>query len=205
MQITECIGTEATSTVYAGEACGIKLALEGLLRLKRDREIKNPVIFSDSQATLKILINPPMVSGQVYIHDCVRFLRDCMDEGINVTLRWIPGQEGVPGNEAADRAAKKAAIQGPPAWDCPRGCFNSNSGLDFTWSSSTAPYSTVSKGSMEETMGQAKGWEAYQKTEHSPFQTYTPVLDLSAQSYVVNPDSASYGTNRIGALFTAYQ
>ena len=112
VQSTECIGTEGTSTVYAGEGCGIKLALKSLLRLKRDREIKKPVIFSDSQASLRTLMNPRMVSGQLYIHDCIRLLQDCIDEGIDVTFRWIPGHEGVPGNEAADRAAKKVAIQG---------------------------------------------------------------------------------------------
>ncbi|KAI7978242.1 hypothetical protein EIK77_003561 [Talaromyces pinophilus] len=112
VQITECIGTERTSTVYAGEACGIKFALKSLIRLTLVRPIKEPVIFSDSQAALQTLQNPRMVSGQEYIRGCVRLLQECKDLGIDVTLRWIPGHEGVPGNEAADRAAKKAAIRG---------------------------------------------------------------------------------------------
>ncbi|GAM42298.1 hypothetical protein TCE0_044r16145 [Talaromyces pinophilus] len=94
VQITECIGTERTSTVYAGEACGIKFALKSLIRLTLVRPIKEPVIFSDSQAALQTLQNPWMVSGQEYIQDCV------------------PGHEGIPGNEAADHAAKKTAIRG---------------------------------------------------------------------------------------------
>jgi ribonuclease HI len=112
VQITECIGTESTSTVYTGESCGIKFALKSLIRLQRDRTIKKPVIFSDSQAALKTLRNPRMVSGQEYIRDCVHLLSECTDMGIDVTLRWIPGHEGVPGNEAADRAAKRAALTG---------------------------------------------------------------------------------------------
>ncbi|EED20829.1 hypothetical protein TSTA_040230 [Talaromyces stipitatus ATCC 10500] len=95
-QRTECIGTEGTSTVYAAE----------------DIRTKKLVIFSDSQAALKTLMNLRMVSGQTYIQGCVDSLRKCTDENIDVTLRWIPGHEGVPRNKAADRAAKRTALIG---------------------------------------------------------------------------------------------
>jgi ribonuclease HI len=67
VQITECIGTERMSTVYAGEACGIKFALQSLIQLMLVQPIKELVIFLDSQAALQMLQNLWMVSGQEYI------------------------------------------------------------------------------------------------------------------------------------------
>jgi ribonuclease HI len=32
----------------------------------------------------------------------------------NVTLMWIPGHQGIPGNEEADRLAKEGVVEVPP-------------------------------------------------------------------------------------------
>jgi ribonuclease HI len=102
-QMTECIGTEETSTVYAAEACGIRFALSTLLRFAEDHvRLRKVAIFSDSQAALQSIRNPRMVSGQTYIRDCINLYWECVENDIDVVIHWIPGHEGVPGNEAAD-------------------------------------------------------------------------------------------------------
>jgi hypothetical protein len=112
-QMTECIGTEETSTVYAGEACGIRFRLGTLLRFADDdKRFRKVAIFSDSRAALQSIQNPKMASGQTYIRDCIHLYWECVDSGIDVVLHWIPGHESIPGNEVADRAAKRAAMMG---------------------------------------------------------------------------------------------
>ncbi|KAI7970511.1 hypothetical protein EIK77_005229 [Talaromyces pinophilus] len=112
-QQTECIGTEETSTVYAAEACGIKFGLKTLLRFAEDdSRFRRVVIFSDSQSALQSIQNPRMASYQTYIRDCINLYWECVDNNIDVILRWIPGHEGIPGNGAADGAAKRAAMMG---------------------------------------------------------------------------------------------
>ncbi|THC94287.1 hypothetical protein EYZ11_006223 [Aspergillus tanneri] len=73
----------------------------------------NYVIFSDSQAALKSIRRPRLVSGQEILRECLELLQWCNEQYIQVTLRWIPAHQGVPGNEAADQLAKQAAQRGP--------------------------------------------------------------------------------------------
>lgn len=116
-QMTQCLGTEATSTVYAAEVNGIYMALQALLRFNykpawHERTQHGVVIFSDSQAALKTLLNPRMVSGQFLVQRCLDLINELEAEGYDITFQWTPGHENIPGNEAADRAAKRAALVG---------------------------------------------------------------------------------------------
>jgi hypothetical protein len=101
------MGTEAETTVYAAELSGIGMALEQIGPNQRG----NVNIFVDSQAAIQAVRNPTRPSGQYLlskIYHAARGLR----EGQFVTMRWIPAHIGVPGNEAADKAAKEAAVRG---------------------------------------------------------------------------------------------
>jgi hypothetical protein len=53
-----------------------------------------------------------VISGQYILRKLLVLLRKVTTLGIEVELRWIPAHKGVPGNEAADLAAKQAAEEG---------------------------------------------------------------------------------------------
>lgn len=114
------LGTTGSLTVYAAELRGIVMALEAIQQYSqqriaraRNRWLGRGIrIYTDNQAALKALIRPRMASGQIYLRDALKILTWCENNNITVSFHWIPGHEGVEGNEAADRAAKEAAEQG---------------------------------------------------------------------------------------------
>jgi ribonuclease HI len=96
------MGTLQESTVYAGEVYGFIMALEMI----RDSDRICPAyIFSDNQAGIRAL-NDPIAKAAQSIH---RLLHETIATVIcPITVHWIPAHTGIPGNEAADLAAKEA-------------------------------------------------------------------------------------------------
>jgi Ribonuclease HI len=109
------LGSLEHSNVYAAELTGIEMGLEQLVNRRQDEDkVRELVIFSDSQAAIKSVQNPKRPSGQYVlgsIYDHVRAIRS-RQTPTSITLRWIPAHVGVSGNEAADGAAKSAALWG---------------------------------------------------------------------------------------------
>jgi ribonuclease HI len=81
----------------------IQRAYENIRRAYRHKQI---LIFSDSRAALKALSSPKVNSELVA--ECLEAL-SALASTNEVTLAWVPGHCGIPGNEEADKLARQAS------------------------------------------------------------------------------------------------
>jgi len=107
-----CLGTLKNATVFAAELKGIELALD-MVHGGPESQLKYVNIFTDNQAALQRIRRPKWCSGQVYLHNVIEKLDHHRSTGLVIRLHWIPAHIGVPGNEAADEAARMAGTLPP--------------------------------------------------------------------------------------------
>jgi ribonuclease HI len=117
---TVYLGTESITTVYAAGLKGMQMALAMVKRMIRagasqwrERAARGIHIFLDSQAGLKALINPWIVSGQVFLKTCLELEGWYHEAGFHVVFYWIPAHEGINNNKKIDKLVKLAVVRGP--------------------------------------------------------------------------------------------
>jgi ribonuclease HI len=97
------------STVFFAEVMAILRCAELLLTKHHKR--RRIHICSDSSAAIAALAKITTESSLVW--ECMQVLQK-LSKSNRVTLMWIPGHQGIPGNEEADRLAKEGAVEVPP-------------------------------------------------------------------------------------------
>jgi len=112
------IGSPATHTVYAAELQGTEMALTQIgntfgLTSQRSHQAYRTIIFTDNQAAIQAWSAPGRSSGQYILSKITRTASQLQERGWDIQLYWLPGHEGIHGNECADALAKEAA--NPPA------------------------------------------------------------------------------------------
>lgn len=93
--------------VFDTECYAISHALSELK--SRGEGGKTYTIFSDSQAALSRVQHDRLGPGQALAVRATTTTRTIVQRGNTVVLWWTPSHEGIPGNEHADQAAKRAA------------------------------------------------------------------------------------------------
>jgi ribonuclease HI len=115
------LGPESEHTVFEAELAGAAIAAK---MLNTERSDKYTVAL-DNQAAIQTTRREKAIPGQYLVNAVHRQLHGVAESqaGARVVMRWVPGHEGVEGNERADEEAKKAA-QGETSheWDIPIEC-----------------------------------------------------------------------------------
>jgi ribonuclease HI len=108
-QYLQCyLGTEKEYNVYAAEITGFELATN--IAITSPQTYSKCIIYADTQAAIQGINKPSRQSGQAHLISAINEIQALKDQRqMAVEIKWVPGHEGVKGNEEADEAAKEAA------------------------------------------------------------------------------------------------
>ncbi|KAK7063814.1 hypothetical protein R3P38DRAFT_2491623 [Favolaschia claudopus] len=102
------LGNTDEHTVFEAEIVGLILCLSIAASIPRLRSV---AFLIDNQAAIRAVANPKPQPGQHLVRLFHDTLRDLMRKRrtFDLQIGWVPGHQGVEGNEVVDEAAKEAA------------------------------------------------------------------------------------------------
>lgn len=106
------LGTLSQHTVHEGETIGLTLAGHLLAKAFKERRTYDATISVDNTSAIQGARNRTVKASQAtLLHFRQQLDNICKStrKKISITLLWVPGHEGVEGNEEADQLAKRAA------------------------------------------------------------------------------------------------
>ena len=116
-------GTEATLSFSAGpvcssfsaETCAILHALCWSRQHQQVCHFSSLVLLSDSRSVLATLSSPPffLLSKTLW-----QIWQELSSLSCSIRLQWVPGHSFLPGNDAADKLARRGALLAPSAIPC---------------------------------------------------------------------------------------
>jgi len=105
------LGSQQQHTVYEGEGVG---AVLGTKLVSNEWGVWSAIFYIDNQASITAmqLINPTSGHHIFDIFNEYIVVLKKKHSGIWLKIKWVPGHQGVDGNEQADEQAKKAITEG---------------------------------------------------------------------------------------------
>jgi ribonuclease HI len=102
------LGPDSEHTVYEGECVGQMLGVE---LVRREEGVEKALFAVDSQAAIQVLDSIIAKPGHYLFNQVHRDVEELKEIHSNLELHvaWVPGHEGVQGNELVDKEAKRAA------------------------------------------------------------------------------------------------
>jgi ribonuclease HI len=106
-QVWETIDYQTNTNEYAAELTAILRALQ-ILKAQPRGFTNQITILTDCLAAIQSIRKPRYQSGQYLLQQIWQIARQLYNQGLTVTLQWVPAHEGIKGNEIAHQCARRA-------------------------------------------------------------------------------------------------
>ena len=102
-------GAGRRCVAYQAEQTAIREALTDLANRTTTTKHARVAILTDSQSSIRALEGGPQKAVEHSLHDIWRAIHTLTRKGVRVDFQYVPSHIGLPGNEAADKEAKRHA------------------------------------------------------------------------------------------------